>query len=208
MRKIWVPVILSLVVAVIVSAQSLVESAAAAAGGSAAGVAGKKVSDGLDKVFSSVGGVAATAAGTGDAKGRRGMLSVPPIPEVRMKSQPAGATPGPLPRTGGGRQANLRGPAQGATAAVTATDPAPVAEAVPAAPAAPPAPLATVEDLKTLSGATREDVVGKMGKPAARITSNDDGGLVEVYTFRGQGGSLGSVRMMNGKVTDVRPAQQ
>jgi hypothetical protein len=41
-----------------------------------------------------------------------------------------------------------------------------------------------VEDLKSLDGASREDVLSKMGKPASRITISDERGLVETYSFK------------------------
>ncbi|MFN7935871.1 MAG: hypothetical protein U0R19_21250 [Bryobacteraceae bacterium] len=206
MRKFWIPVILTLVVGAIVSAQSLIESATAAAGGSAAGVAGKQVSDGLDKVFGKMADVTGKAAGTGNGL-RKTTSAVPPVPDVRLPGQPAAAPATAAGRPAPGkRQAANRAP--GSTASV-GTEPA-VGEtpATPAVAAAPPAPLPTLDDLKSLNGATREEVTSKMGKPASRITMSDDQGLVEIVSFKGEGGKLGSVRMVNGKVTEVRPAAQ
>ena len=59
-----------------------------------------------------------------------------------------------------------------------------------------------------MSGASRDEVASKMGKPASRITMSDDQGLVEIVSFKGEGGKLGSVRMVNGRVTEVRPEVQ
>jgi len=210
MRKFWIPVILTLVVGAIVSAQSLIESATAAAGGSAAGVAGKQVSDGLDKVFGKMGEVTKKAAGTGDSGLRKTAPGVPPVPEVRLTGQPATAAAAPAgntPRTAPGRrQASNRGTAtSGGTVAAGVT---PAAEPAPPVASAPPAPLPTVEDLKSLNGASRDEVTSKMGKPASRITMSDDQGLVEIVSFKGEGGKLGSVRMVNGRVTEVRPSEQ
>ncbi|MBL8218531.1 MAG: hypothetical protein JNL62_04855 [Bryobacterales bacterium] len=205
MRKSWIPVILTLVVGAIVSAQSLIESATAAAGGSAAGVAGKQVSDGLDKVFGKMGEVTKKAAGTGDSGLRKTAPGVPPVPEVRLTGQPAtaAAPAGNAPRTAPGRrQASNRGSVGAVAAGVT-----PAAEPAPAVTAAPPAPVPTVEDLKSLNGASRDEVTSKMGKPASRITMSDDQGLVEIVSFKGEGGRLGSVRMVNGRVTEVRPVE-
>jgi len=208
MRKFWIPVILSLVVGAIVSAQSLIESATAAAGGSAAGVAGKQVSDGLDKVFGKMGEVTKKAAGTGDSGLRKTAPGVPPVPEVRLTGQPATAA-APAANAAktapGRRQANNRGPAT--TGGAVAAGVTPAAEPTPAVAAAPPAPLPTLEDLKSLNGASRDEVNSRMGKPASRITMSDDQGLVEIVSFKGEGGKLGSVRMVNGTVTEVRPAQ-
>ena len=206
MRKFWIPVILTLVVGAIVSAQSLIESATAAAGGSAAGVAGKQVSDGLDKVFGSVGGVAKKAAGT-DTGFKKTTSAVPPVPEVRIPGQPAAAAASPATAAGrqapGKRQASNRGPASAGSAAEVEPG-----QTAPAVAAAPPAPLPTMDDLKSLNGATREEVTSKMGKAYSRITMSDESGLVEIVSFKGEGGKLGSVRMVNGKVTEVRPVAQ
>lgn len=205
MRKFWIPVILSLVVGAIVSAQSLIESATAAAGGSAAGVAGKQVSDGLDKVFGKMGEVTKKAASTGVDSGlRKTAPSAPPVPEVRLPGQPATASSpaGSPPRTPGRRQAANRTPATSPTDSPSAPTPQPAVNA------APPALLPTLDDLKSLAGASREEVQGKMGKPASRITMSDDDGLVEIVSFKGEGGKLGSLRMVNGRVTEVRPAVQ
>lgn len=207
MRKFWIPVILSLVVGAIVSAQSLIESATAAAGGSAAGVAGKQVSDGLDKVFGKMGEVTKKAAGTGVDNGlRKTAPTAPPVPEVRLPDQPATASSpaGSPARTPGRRQAANRTPATSPTASAPPSPATPE----PAVAAAPPAPLPTMDDLKSLSGASREEVSSKMGKPASRITMSGDEGLVEIVSFKGEGGKLGSVRMVNGRVTEVRPAVQ
>lgn len=211
MRKLWIPVILTLVVGAIVSAQSLIESATAAAGGSAAGVAGKQVSDGLDKVFGKMGEVTKKAAGgTVDTGFRKTAPAVPPVPEVRVPGQAApaaGTAAVPARQAPGRRQASNQ--KQAATGAV-GVQPAVIAEpaASPAVAAAPPAPLPTVDDLKSLNGASREEVTSKMGKAASRITMSDDQGLVEIVSFKGEGGKLGSVRMVNGRVTEVRPVVQ
>lgn len=207
MRKFWIPVILTLVVGAIVSAQSLIESATAAAGGSAAGVAGKQVSDGLDKVFGKMADVTGKAAGTGNGL-HKTTTGVPPVPEVRLSGQPAATAPAATPAgrpAPGKRQAANRAPGAPAT---SAAEPAAVQPAAPAVAAAPPAPLPTLDDLKSLNGATRDEVTSKMGKPASRITMSDDQGLVEIVSFKGEGGKLGSVRMVNGKVTEVKPALQ
>ncbi|MBL8179027.1 MAG: hypothetical protein JNK48_30410 [Bryobacterales bacterium] len=206
MRKFWIPVILSLVVGAIVSAQSLIESATAAAGGSAAGVAGKQVSDGLDKVFGKMSDVTKKAAGTGNSGLRKTAASAPPVPEIRLGGQPAAAptVASPARTAPTRRQASNRGPAPASDAGTLTPPPAP---AEPAPAAAPAAPLPTVDDLKSLGGATREEVTSRMGKPASRITMSDDQGLVEIVSFKGEGGKLGSLRIVNGRVAEVRPVQ-
>ncbi|MBI4905316.1 MAG: hypothetical protein HY820_16905 [Acidobacteria bacterium] len=214
MRKFWTPVALGAVIAAIVSAQTLVEHATAAAGGTAAAAAGKKVSDGIDSVFGALGNVAKDAAGKEDkskSKARRTIDPAPPIPEVRLgaiSSGPAAPT-APL-RKPAAPVAAKRATAAQATPAVPVETPAEVTEssAVPvvAAPPAPPQP--TAADLASLSiGASRQDVTGKLGRPSSRVTMDDEGKLVEVYSFRGNGASIGSVRLVDGVVKEVRPAQ-
>jgi len=207
MRKFWIPGILAVVIAATVSGQAILEYGAAAAGGSAAGVAGKKVSDSLDKVMTKVSDMTKSTA-TEEKKPRKMAPAVPPVPEVRLKDielvQESSTKPRPSPVSPPARrQANLR-----PVPPAPSTPAAPVAEPVAApAPVVPPAPVATVEDLKSLDGATREDVLSKMGKPASRITISDERGLVETYSFKNSNGYLGSVRIINGKVTEVRPVQ-
>jgi hypothetical protein len=211
MRKLWIPAILVVVVAASVSAQAILEYGAAAAGGSAAGVAGKKVSDSLDKVMNKVVDMTKNSATT-DNRPRKMAPAVPPVPEVRLRdlNPPQEAAKSRNTTAPGRRQANLRpagSPAE-TVSAPPANDPVgdPVSPA-PEAPAPPPAPVATIEDLKSLDGASREAVLTKMGKPASRITMSDDRGLVETYSFRNSNGNLGSVQIINGTVATVRPAQ-
>ncbi|MBI3684768.1 MAG: hypothetical protein HY235_30735 [Acidobacteria bacterium] len=194
--------------AVPAAAQSMLEHATAAAGGSAAGVAGKKVSDSLDSVMTKVSELGKKSASDDkQAKGRRLPPPIPPEPKVRLASRPAPPAP-PAPRTvAGPPQATLRLNNRIVSVPLEAV-PTPVPEPAPAV-SEPPRPLPTAADLQSLSpGSSREEVADKLGKPAGRITLYDERGLVEVYSFRSQGTSLGSVHMVNGKVTQVRPAQQ
>jgi hypothetical protein len=207
------------VIAAIVSAQTLVEHAAAAAGGTAAAAAGKKVSEGIDSVFGKLGTITKDAAAPSDNKNkpRRGIDPAPPIPEVRLGAGTAatvpavpGAKKAATPAVASKRTTDGSAgvaPASATEAAAAATDPAAAeAPAVPAAPAVPPTPQVTASDVAaTVVGTTREDVTGKLGKPASRVTMDDDGKLVEIYTYRNAGGSLGSLRLVNGQVTEVRP---
>jgi hypothetical protein len=210
MRKFWIPGILVVVVAASVSAQAILEYGAAAAGGTAAGVAGKKVSDSLDKVMNKVADM--TKSSATDNKPRKMAPAVPPVPEVRLRGLNAtqDAAKSKNATAPGRRQANLRpsgSPAE-TLAAPSVADPAsPLPEVSAPPPPPPPPPVATVEDLKSLDGASRQDVLSKMGKPASRITMSDDRGLVETYSFRNSNGNLGSVQIVNGTVAEVRPAQ-
>jgi hypothetical protein len=204
MRRFLIAGVLAIVTTATVNAQAILEYGAAAAGGSAAGVAGKRVSDSLDKVMNKVTDLTKSTP-TNDNKPRKLAPAVPPVPEVRLKDlnlpQDAAAKAKTRAAQPGRRQANLRTPA--------AQQPDPVAAPVaePAIPTPPPPPAATVDDLKSLDGASREDVLTKMGKPASRITISDERGLVETYSFKNSNGNLGSVRIINGTVSEVRPVQ-
>jgi hypothetical protein len=77
--------------------------------------------------------------------------------------------------------------------------PTPQPEALRTPPPPPPPP----RDLNELpNGSSREDVLGKWGKPAGRLTMSNDEGFVEVYKY-----PEGAVRIVNGKVTEIRPKQ-
>lgn len=210
MRKFWIPFTLAGVAAAIVSAQTLVESATAAAGGTAAAAAGKKVSDGIDSVFGALGGIAKEAAGKDDkSKPRRTIDPAPLIPEVRLGTgtTTSPATALPLKKPVGAASGNV------ATKRVSAVAAAPdaVVPAVEAQPAVQPvitAPPITAGDVAGIAvGSSRQDIAGKLGKPSSRITMDDGGKLVEVYTYRSQGASIGSLRLVDGQVAEVRPAK-
>ncbi len=189
-----------------VPAQTMVESAVSAAGGSAAAVAGKKVSDGVDKVFNKLGTIA-DGMGQPNLKDtlRKLPAPAPAMPAVRVQAHgtPMPVSPIASRYTAGNRQ-NSRNMIHVVPDPVTM---APAAVSQPAA-AQPARPLPTSSDLQALSaGASRQEVVDRLGQPSSRITLNDERGLVETYSFRGENGSLGSVRLINGKLEEVRPVQ-
>jgi hypothetical protein len=186
-------------------AQTMVESAVAAAGGSAAAVAGKKVSDGVDKVFTKLGTIA-DGMGSTNLKDtlRRLPTAAPAMPTVRTQTH---GTPMPV-QAAASRATAYRLPSRGLIQVIPDSLRLPEPPQQFTSPAEPARPLPTASDLRALHfGASRDEVIDKMGKPASRITMNDERGLVETYTFRGESGSLGSVRLVNGKIEEVRPVQ-
>ena len=56
-------------------------------------------------------------------------------------------------------------------------------------------------------GTSRADVLGKVGVPAAQITMDDDGHLVEILEYTADGARVGSVRCSDGRVESVNAAQ-
>lgn len=188
-------------------AQTLVQSSIAAAGGSVAGVAGKKVSEGVDKVLGKLSDVTDEAAATiNDKTGKkpRSLPQEPGIPKAsaafvpRTPAMPVSRAVAP-PRPGMPRATQNIAATRGVKA-VDAADvylPPPMPE--PAAPVEVRQPSA--EDLQAVSaGATRDQLADRMGRPSAKITMAEDGKLVEVYTYR----NAGTVRLVDGTVADIR----
>ncbi|MCS7025437.1 MAG: DUF2845 domain-containing protein [Bryobacteraceae bacterium] len=186
--------------------QSMLESATAAAGGSAAGVAGKKVSDGIDAVLGKLSGVAKAAASTGAQKDERRRLAapIPPLPSVPAA---AGAAPKPAPATprstlrraelSPSKTKNLEAPP---ALAPTLVEPLSLASPPAGSSSSAAVPARNLSELS--NGSSREDVLSRWGKPPGRLTTSNNEGLVEVYKY-----PEGSVRLVNGKVTEIRPAQ-
>ena len=184
------------------SAQSMVETAAAAAGGSAGGIAGKKLSDGLTKIFDKVDKTSAKAAApkTADktkAAAPKSSDDVSPLFEVGpgVPKSDGSNVPPPPPVHRAGVRKPVPPPERPA---------APVIEPAPAPPPPPPpAPEITADDLKHVTaGMQREDVL-KLGAPAARITMSEDGHLVEIYRYQTKETTLGVVRLTDGAVSNV-----
>ncbi|MBL8212308.1 MAG: hypothetical protein JNK87_16455 [Bryobacterales bacterium] len=189
--------------------QTLVQHSIAAAGGSAAGVAGKKVSDGVDKLMGKVSEITDDAADS--------VKSATTGKKTRSLPQSAGipkATAVPAPRaTASPRHMAARTPRAGApkgkqniaaTRRVQALDTVdaylPPSQPAPT-PLPAPVPQPTAGDLQSLNtGATRDQLADRMGKPTAKITMAEDGKLVEVYTYR----NAGTVRVVDGTVADIR----
>ncbi len=176
---------------------------ASAAGGSAAGAAGKGVSDGLD----AMGGVLSKAAKTGDKEKKKGRRAPFLPPEPSLPSAKKNATPSqePAPAFAQPQLAPARTSVMRPQNSRTAGLPAGAA-ALPSSAEAKPQPLsATLPQMEL--GASRSEVVQRLGKPAGRITSIDDQGLVEVYSFREGRTPVGSVRLVNGRVAEVKIVQ-
>lgn len=194
MRSIFLFVLLT----VSAGAQSMVENAAAAAGGSVGGVAGKSVGQGIANIFGKVDRTAAKAAKTGTsskaAAGQNDALMEvgPGVP----KGAPSVPPPPPIHRTAARRSARARTPEP---------ERAPEPRPVPVAYVAPPAPReATAADLeKITTGMTRARVM-ELAPPAARITMIEDGHLLEIYRYLAGDANLGTVRLIDGSVSEIQ----
>ena len=180
------------------SAQAMLSHGLAAGSGSlAGGMAGKKVSDVLNKVR----GVEEVATKAG----------VKPSPSQELKRGPV-LTPMPA--------SDHIAPSRSRTRPLVALRQRPLhGDPVPAIPSIvspatlmvlpPPAPIvlgeASGDELRTVStGAPREAVLGKLGIPASRVSIPDEGGMREIWYYTKRGDVSGAVRLVNGVVTVVQ----
>ncbi|HEV8145497.1 MAG TPA: hypothetical protein VGP79_03915 [Bryobacteraceae bacterium] len=181
----------------LLQAQALIEHAAAATGGTVGGVAGKKVSDGLSKIFEKVDTTTRKAAKAGDngkardvdAKGAP-LLQVGPGSPIKGRDT-SGVVPPPPPARRAGVQ----------TQAPPAPAPAPVVVAQ--VPPPPPLPEVKLDDLKKITAGTKREEVLKLGPPASRVTMFDDGHLLEIYRYMAGDMTLGVVRLVDGSVASL-----
>jgi hypothetical protein len=163
--------------------QAMVEHALSAAGGSAAGVAGKAVSNGIDSIFRKVNQVTGLAAQTGTlAPARMPAAGVAPAGAVATTADkttcPRAGKPAPQPEPS-------------------------LAMPIPSPPPEPaePVPSTAAEIARIEAGASRQDVLARLGKPSARITIPDGDRLVEIYQYAAKGERLGSLRFTDGLVS-------
>ena len=192
--------------------QTLTDHAAAIAGASAGVAGGRVVSDALSRVLES----AADTTGAAAAETKK-------TETKKADNRPARSTSA---KTG-----NVSPLSSAAAPVFAASTPAPSVPARPwRAPSAdravtssglppfvhfdmpppPPAvPAVTSAQLRAIAlGTSRADVVGKVGIPAARITMDDDGRLVEILEYSANGNRVGSVHCSDGRVESVDAAAQ
>src|SRR5271166_3415643 len=185
--------IILLLAAGLAGAQTMTEVGASAAGGAIGSAAGKKVSEGITAIFGKVDKAAGKAAKPPEDNSKSApLLEVGPAVVVKVGG--AESVPPPPP-------ASHRAVAKPAVAAA----PEALPEILPPAPPPPPPPpQMTVEDLKKVTnGMAREDVL-KLGSPSSRIMMDDDEGhLVEVYSYADKDTSIGRVRLKDGVVSSV-----
>jgi hypothetical protein len=178
----------------VASAQTMLEAGAAAAGGTAGGVAGKKVSDGLTRIFGKVDEAAGKSAREAkDANPATPLLEVGP----GTPKSDGSAVPPPPPA----HHASNRRPAPAAPAPPPAVEtPIPV----PPPPPPPPPPEMTAQDMRQVTiGMTRGDVL-KLGEPASRTTMFEEDRLVEIFHYVSKDANLGTIRLSNGAVASVQ----
>jgi hypothetical protein len=178
-------------VAAFAGAQTMTEVGASAAGSAIGSAAGKKVSDGITAIFGKVDKSTAKAAkAPPDESKSDPLLEVGPgVPKATgVESVP------PPPPAAGSRRASAPKPA---------AEPAMPEIAPPPPPPPPPPPQVTAAELKNISkGLSREDLL-KLGAPASRITMDDDGHLLEIFSYSDKDTSFGRVRLIDGAVATV-----
>ena len=181
--------------------QALVEHAAAATGGSVGGVAGKKVSDGLNSIFGKIDKQTSKAAkGTApSAASNAPLLEVGPgVPKPNTRASTAATAP----------TATVAGypppPPPVRSATVHKAPAARVARVLPPAIPRiepPESTPVTRDELRLVTmGMQRPDVL-RLGIPAAKITMYDDGHLVEIYRYLSNDTAIGAVRLTPSRVS-------
>ena len=73
----------------------------------------------------------------------------------------------------------------------------------PPPPPPPPPPQVTSADLKRIASGMRREEVLKLGVPALRITMDQDGHLLEIFSYTDKDAPLGRVRLTDGAVSTV-----
>lgn len=90
---------------------------------------------------------------------------------------------------------------RGTQPSVVTVDPVPVAPADPA----PQKRIVSAEALAAIAvGATREDVLSRLGEPTSRFAITDDEGTRESFTYDLASGATVEIRLLGGRVTRVR----
>ncbi len=159
---------------------------AAAAGSTAGGMAGKQVSNILDKVN----GVTVQAAGVPAAS--KPMVRGPVwTPEVKTAA-PTRVTVVTKRRTAP-KEPVIVASVPAMPALVDPREVSPVIEA------SPPREPSAVEIGAIQPGAERQAVIEQLGPTAARVSIPEEGGMLEIWSY-----SNGSVRLVNGVVSSVR----
>ena len=71
-------------------------------------------------------------------------------------------------------------------------------------PPAPPLPEVVPEAFQQIRpGIKREELLATVGTPSSRITIPENDQMIELYRYRAKGGTLGTVRLVGGQVTEV-----
>ncbi len=175
--------------------QNLAEFGAVTAGSTVGGASGKAVSNGIDAIFGKVDKQTAKAAAVAPPK-----REVPEPPPFKVsQGVPADDNGGvPLPPA-----PHKRAAASPVAHYVLPQEITRIRSLSDVAPTLPPPPEMSPEEFHKIStGATRSDVL-RLGAPASKITMDDDGHMVEIYSYRQNGQKFGSLRLTDGVVSSI-----
>ena len=71
-------------------------------------------------------------------------------------------------------------------------------------PPATPLPEINPEAFRQIkTGLNREELLADLGIPSSRITMPEANQMIELYRYRANGGTIGAVRLTDGKVTEI-----
>jgi hypothetical protein len=190
MRRILM--IMPVLISSVAVAQTMTEVGASAAGSAIGSAAGKKVSDGITTIFGKVDKATAKAAKAPEDNSKAApLLEVGPgVPKVAGGSE---SVPPPPPPSGGHRASVAKPAVQDA-----------LPEIAPPPPLPPAVPEVTADDLKKVASGTRREELLKLGAPASRITmSDDDGHVLETFSYASKDAAFGRVKLTDGAVSSV-----
>ena len=181
----------------VASAQTMTEVSGAAAGGAIGSAAGKKVSEGISSIFGKIDATTKKAAKPEDNSKKEPLLDVgegtPKIGASGSAGTIAGGgdVPPPPPPAGYHRPAKPAAPEV-------------MAEILPPPPPPPPPPpQVTSGDLRKVAEGMRRDDLLKLGAPGSKITMEDDGHLIESYSYYEKDNTIGRVKLTDGSVSKV-----
>jgi hypothetical protein len=173
-------------------AQNLTEFGAIAAGSTVEGAGGKPVGNSISTIFGKVDHQTAKAAGK--ETGNENQLQA-----AILKADPSGV---PLPPSSAGK-----GNAHASLPVAQYVVPEEVARIgswAEVVPVLPPPPVMSPEDLRSVStGMTRADVL-RLGAPSSKITTFEDGHVVELYSYHQNGQRFGGLKLTDGVVSSVQ----
>lgn len=176
-----------------VHSQTMLEYGVSATGGSTMGVAGKGVSDGINSIFRRLDQQTKGAAATSERR----------LQVVERKPDNVTDSSEPVPTTSS--KQTLSGTRATTTPSISEiVRQSNLATISNAGDSRPEPPALTSEDLAAVeSGQARDEVVARLGAPAARVIIPDGGHLQEVYLYNSRRTHLGKVVLVDGAVSAV-----
>jgi hypothetical protein len=179
-------------------AQAMTEFGAVAAGSAVGGASGKSVSNGINAIFGKVDQQTAKAAAKETKREKEPQAEALKVAPGAPVADPGGV---PLPPSPPGKRT---APALPVAQFVVPAEVARFSSLSDVAPVLPPPPVMSPEDLHSLSlGATRADVL-KYGAPSSKMTTFEDGHLVEFYSYHQNGQKFGALKLTDGVVSSVQ----